>query len=70
MIRKSFGEHIKELEKDIVEMGRMVMEVERAMRSDACKIELFSRVGGAYPTPAEILEFILIKGDQKYAPSG
>jgi 2-oxoglutarate ferredoxin oxidoreductase subunit alpha len=40
-------------------MGRMIMEVERAMRSSTCKVELFSKVGGAYPTPAEILEFIL-----------
>ncbi len=40
-------------------MGRMVIEVERAIRSDGCKVDLFSKVGGAYPTPAEILEFIL-----------
>ncbi len=46
MIRKSFGEHIKELEKDIVEMGRMVREaiegsVESLKRQDLVAAQKF-----------------------------
>lgn len=43
----------------VVEMnlGRILLEVQRVVRQPGIQIQLFSKVGGVYPNPQEILTF-------------